>query len=70
VGEMRHHTNVSGLVAAIAAGLVVRFVPRLRARGNAAHPAARRVVDDAFSRLLEPVLESTLGAAPSPASAG
>ncbi|HEV2361357.1 MAG TPA: MerR family transcriptional regulator, partial [Acidimicrobiales bacterium] len=56
VGEMRHQNNVSGVVAAIAAGLAIRLAPRLRARGKAAHPTARRVVDDAFSKLLEPAL--------------
>ncbi len=56
VGELRHQTNLAGVVAAIAAGIAARLVPRLRARGNAANPTARRVVDEAFVGLLRPAL--------------
>jgi AcrR family transcriptional regulator len=55
-GELRHQANVVGVVAAIAAGLASHVVPRLVTRGQAAVPAARRVVDAALVGLLRPAL--------------
>jgi AcrR family transcriptional regulator len=57
-GELRHQPNLVGVVGVIAAGLASRVVPRLRTRGKAARPAARRVVDAALVGLLQPTLES------------
>ena len=61
-GELRHQQNVAGVVAAIAAGLAAHVMPRLVTRGQAAVPAARRVVDAALAGLLRPAL----AALPSP----
>ncbi|HLN07180.1 MAG TPA: TetR family transcriptional regulator [Acidimicrobiales bacterium] len=55
-GELRHQPNLVGVVGVITAGLASRVVPRLRTRGNAARPAARRVVDAALVGLLRPAL--------------
>lgn len=57
-GELRHQPNLVGVVGVITAGLASRVVPRLRTRGKAARPAARRVVDAAMVGLLRPTLES------------
>jgi len=57
-GELRHQPNLVGVVGVIAAGLASRVVPRLRTRGKAARPAARRVVDAALVGLLRPTLDS------------
>ncbi|MGD1011630.1 MAG: TetR family transcriptional regulator [Acidimicrobiales bacterium] len=57
-GELRHQPNLVGVVGVITAGLASRVVPRLRTRGRAARPAARRVVDAALVGLLQPTLES------------
>jgi len=62
-GELRHQPNLMGVVGVITAGLASRVVPRLRTRGKAARPAARRVVDAALVGLLRPTLET-----PSPSS--
>ena len=53
-GELRHQPNLVGVVGVITAGLASRVVPRLRTRGKAARPAARRVVDAAMVGLLRP----------------
>jgi AcrR family transcriptional regulator len=57
-GELRHQPNLVGVVGVITAGLASRVVPRLRTRGKAARPAARRVVDAALVGLLRPTLDS------------
>lgn len=57
-GELRHQPNLVGVVGVISAGLASRVVPRLRTRGKAARPAARRVVDAALVGLLRPTLQS------------
>lgn len=58
MGELRHQANVAGVVAAIAAGLATRVVPRLVTRGQPAAPVARRVVDAALAGLLKPTLSA------------
>jgi len=66
-GELRHQPNLVGVVGVISAGLASRVVPRLRTRGKAARPAARRVVDAALVGLLRPTLESAASSqSPSP----
>jgi AcrR family transcriptional regulator len=68
-GELRHQPNLVGVIGVITAGLAGRVVPRLRTRGNAARPAARRVVDAALVGLLRPALgpaaASSAGSSPS-----
>ena len=66
-GELRHQPNLVGVVGVITAGLASRVVPRLRTRGKAARPAARRVVDAAMVGLLRPTLESPSSSGPSSA---
>jgi AcrR family transcriptional regulator len=66
-GELRHQPNLMGVVGVITAGLASRVVPRLRTRGKAARPAARRVVDAALVGLLRPTLDSVT-ASPSSSS--
>jgi AcrR family transcriptional regulator len=65
-GELRHQPNLVGVVGVITAGLASRVVPRLRTRGKAARPAARRVVDAALVGLLRPTLESATSSQSSP----
>ncbi len=64
-GELRHQPNLVGVVGVIAAGLASRVVPRLRTRGTAAKPAARRVVDAALVGLLRPALGPAAGSSQS-----
>jgi AcrR family transcriptional regulator len=66
-GELRHQPNLVGVVGVITAGLASRVVPRLRTRGKAARPAARRVVDAAMVGLLRPTLESAASSQQPPA---
>ena len=54
--EMRNEPKASGVVAGVAQGLVTRLLPRLRAQGNRAIPAARRVVDTVLLGLVRPAL--------------
>ncbi len=65
-GELRHQPNLVGVLGVITAGLASRVVPRLVPRGNAARPAARRVVDAALVGLLRPARGNGTPATSSP----
>jgi AcrR family transcriptional regulator len=54
--EMRDEPRSSGIVASVAQDLTVRIGPRLRARGERALPAARRVVETVILGLVRPAL--------------
>ncbi|HUD69484.1 MAG TPA: helix-turn-helix domain-containing protein, partial [Acidimicrobiales bacterium] len=58
-GELLHQPALIGVMGIIATGLASRLVPRLVTKGNAAKPAARRIVDLAVAGLLRPALHST-----------
>lgn len=53
--EMRGEQRMSGLFAGITDGLVSRVAPRLRARGQSALAAGRRVVEAALLGLVRPM---------------
>jgi len=57
-GELLHQPALIGIMGIIATGLATRLMPRLVTKGNAAKPAARRIVDLAVSGLLRPALQS------------
>jgi AcrR family transcriptional regulator len=54
--ELRDEPRSSGIVASVAQGLTVRIGPRLRARGERAVPAARKVVETVILGLVRPAL--------------
>ncbi len=57
-GELLHQPALIGMMGIIATGLATRLMPRLVTKGNAAKPAARRIVELAVSGLLRPALQS------------
>jgi len=58
-GELLHQPALIGVMGIIATGLASRLMPRLMTKGNAAKPAARRIVDLAVTGLLRPALQSS-----------